>query len=72
MISARCYVCFVMKLMKENGTLKKLIGIASDIAPVVEEKKTKTKEKDKAGSPAKGKKGKASAAEGERCMMHVI
>jgi len=50
--------------MRDNGTLRKLISLASDIPPVAEEKKTKGKEKDKPSSPGKGKKGKAGAADG--------
>jgi hypothetical protein len=50
----------VNQMMKDDGTLKKLIAISSDLAPPAEEKKTKGKEKEKA--QAKGKK--ASAAEG--------
>ena len=51
--------------MKDNGTLKKLISLASDIPPVAEEKKGKGKEKDKASSPTKGKKGKGAVADGK-------
>ena len=48
--------CFV-QLMKDNGALKKLIAVAFDVPPIMEEKKLKGgKEKEKAPLSTKGKK----------------